>query len=258
MMRYYVVSDVHGFFSEMKAALEEKGFFEDKEPHKLVVYGDLFDRGTEALELEEFVLDLISKDDVILIRGNHEDLLMELLHGWSNRSYFQMHHSSNGTLDTVCQLTNSTMDEIYYNPDDVARKLIRNESIRTIIPRMVDYFETERYVFVHGWVPCTQVYDKAKLIGYEIDENWREASIKSWEKARWINGMEAAHYGAKVDGKTVVCGHWHCSFGHSKYEGDGGEFDNKPNFDTYYADGIIALDACTTISKKVNCIVVED
>ncbi len=123
---------------------------------------------------------------------------------------------------------------------------------------MVDYFETERYVFVHGWVPCTQVYDKTKLIGYEIDENWRDASSKSWEKARWINGMEAAHYGAKVDGKTVVCGHWHCSFGHSKYEGDGGEFDNKPNFDTYYADGIIALDACTTISKKVNCIVVED
>lgn len=206
-MRYYVVSDVHGFFSEMKAALEEKGFFEDKEPHKLVVCGDLFDRGTEALELEEFILDLISKDEVILVRGNHEDLLMDLLHGWSNRSYFQMHHSSNGTLDTVCQLTNSTMDEIYYNPDDVARKLIRNESIRTIIPRMVDYFETERYVFVHGWVPCTQVYDKAKLIGYEVD---------------------------------------------------GGEFDNKPNFDTYYADGIIALDACTTISKKVNCIVVED
>ena len=193
MMRYYVVSDVHGFFSEMKAALEDKGFFEDKEPHKLVVCGDLFDRGTEALELEEFVLDLISKDDVILIRGNHEDLLMELLHGWSNRSYFQMHHSSNGTLDTVCQLTNSTMDEIYYNPDDVARKLIRNESIRTIIPRMVDYFETERYVFVHGWVPCTQMYDKTELIGYEIDENWREASIKSWEKARWIPTVWRLH-----------------------------------------------------------------
>lgn len=84
-MRYYVVSDVHGFFSEMKAALDEKGFFEDKEPHKLVVCGDLFDRGTEALQLQEFILDLISKDEVILIRGNHEDLLMELLHGWSNR-----------------------------------------------------------------------------------------------------------------------------------------------------------------------------
>ena len=39
---------------------------------------------------------------------------------------------------------------------------------------------------------------------------------------------------------------------------DGGEFDNNPNFTPYYGDGIIALDACTPVSKKVNCIVVED
>ena len=59
-------------------------------------------------------------------------------------------------------------------------------------------------------------------------------------------------------GKTIVCGHWHCSFGHSHYENDGGEFDNNPNFTPYYGDGIIALDACTVISKKVNCIIIED
>ena len=58
--------------------------------------------------------------------------------------------------------------------------------------------------------------------------------------------------------KTIVCGHWHCSFGHSHYEGDGGEFNNNPNFAPYYGKGVIALDACTPISKKVNCIVIED
>ena len=26
----------------------------------------------------------------------------------------------------------------------------------------------------------------------------------------------------------------------------------------YYADGIIAIDACTAFSRKVNCIVIED
>lgn len=36
-MRYYVTSDVHGYFRELKSALSEKGFFEDKEPHKLIV-----------------------------------------------------------------------------------------------------------------------------------------------------------------------------------------------------------------------------
>lgn len=58
--------------------------------------------------------------------------------------------------------------------------------------------------------------------------------------------------------KLIVCGHWHCSFGHSHYENDGGEFDNEPNFAPYYGDGIIALDACTPRSGQVNCIVVEE
>ena len=39
-MRYYVVADTHGFFTEMIDALNEKGFFEDNEPHKLIVCGD--------------------------------------------------------------------------------------------------------------------------------------------------------------------------------------------------------------------------
>ena len=72
-MRYYVTADVHGYFSELKSELAEKGFFEDKEPHKLIICGDIYDRGTEALELQNFILDLMSKNEVILIRGNHED-----------------------------------------------------------------------------------------------------------------------------------------------------------------------------------------
>ena len=47
-------------------------------------------------------------------------------------------------------------------------------------------------------------------------------------------------------------------FGHSRYEGDGGEFDNNPNFTPYYGEGVIALDACTPVSGVVNCIVIED
>lgn len=70
--------------------------------------------------------------------------------------------------------------------------------------------------------------------------------------------MEAAHCGVTEPGKAIVCGHWHCSFGHSHYEGKGGEFDNAPDFTPYYGNGIIALDACTVLSRKVNCIVIDD
>ena len=88
--------------------------------------------------------------------------------------------------------------------------------------------------------------------------DWRNADAALWSKARWINGMAAAHAGITETGKTIVCGHWRCSFGHAKYEGKGGEFDNDPDFSPYCAKGILAIDACTAVSGKVNCIVIDD
>ena len=73
-MRYYVVADVHGFYNEMVEALTEQGYFTDTQPHKLIICGDLFDRGTQSKVVEEFVLKLLEKNEVNLIRGNHEDL----------------------------------------------------------------------------------------------------------------------------------------------------------------------------------------
>ena len=42
-MKYYVVADIHSFYFELETALKEKGFFEDTEPHKLIICGDLFE-----------------------------------------------------------------------------------------------------------------------------------------------------------------------------------------------------------------------
>ena len=112
-MKYYVVADVHGFCSILKDSLKEKGFFDDEEPHKLIICGDLFDRGSEAVELQNFILELIEKDEVILIKGNHEELLVDMLNSWHRASYLESHHNSNGTVDTVLQLTDSKSLEIH-------------------------------------------------------------------------------------------------------------------------------------------------
>lgn len=257
-MKYYVTADVHAYFTELNAALRECGYFEDTVPHKLIICGDLYDRGTEALQLQEFLLELLAKDEVILIRGNHEDMALNLLHTWNQKSYLQRHHNLNGTVDTVCQLTGFSTLDVLAKPDEVGRAFLQNPYIHTIIPAMEDYFETDHYIFTHGWIPCTPISISSKQREYVSIANWRNASADQWNKARWINGMEAAHSGTIEHGKTIVCGHWHCSFGHCHYNHDGGEFDNEPNFIPYYGSGIIALDACTTLSGKVNCIIIED
>lgn len=55
-MRYYVTADVHGFYTPLITALTKAGFFADSALHKLVILGDLFDRGKEALKRRLFYL----------------------------------------------------------------------------------------------------------------------------------------------------------------------------------------------------------
>lgn len=257
-MKYYVVSDVHGFYTEMIAALKEKGFFEDTEPHKLIVCGDMMDRGQEAAKMQEFMLDLLYKDELIFIRGNHEDLIVELVNKYSIYQNSILvgvsHHISNGTVDTLCQLADCSVYELY----DKVDSLKSCPFFKELIPASRNYFETEHYIFVHGWIPLLTNglpawYKQHRH--YEFNPDWRNAITKEWETARWLNGIDMAHMGFIEKNKTIVCGHWHCSYGHWIYGNAPTEFSY---LDPYRDKGIIAVDACTAYSKKVNCIVLED
>ena len=257
-MKYYITTDIHGFYDEFISSLKEKGFFNDTTPHKLIICGDLFDRGKQALELQDFVLGLLNKKEIILIKGNHEDLAIDLLDDWANQSYLKRHHYTNGTLDTVLQLTNQTYNDLDNNPNIIGEKFLESPYIKTIIPSMLNYYETKNYIFVHGWIPCTKIKISSIYNEYVYIKDWRNADKKAWESARWLNGIEVAHSEIIEQNKTIICGHWHTSFGHAHYEGKGGEFNNNPDFSPYYEKGIIALDACTAFSRKVNCIILED
>ena len=161
------------------------------------------------------------------------------------------HHVSNGTYDTALQLTGYDFVMARIKNYDFAETARNTPYYKQIIPAMVDYYETEHYIFTHGWLPCS--HDNA---GYGYNTNWRKASPEEWYEARWINGIDAAKFSQEE--KTVVCGHWHCSYGHANYEHKGSEFGIDADFSPYFAPGIIALDACTAFSGKVNVLVIED
>ena len=141
-MKYYVTADVHGFYTELHRALDRAGYFADPEPHKLLILGDLFDRGQEA----------------------------------------------------------------------------------------------------------------GGRFRYRAD--WREAAPEDWREARWTNGMNAAPF--CLEKKTILCGHWHCSYGHAVYEHRGTEFGTDADFSPYYGPGIVALDACTAHSGRVNVVILRE
>lgn len=249
-MKYYVVSDIHGFYSIFRKALEKSGYFSEAQPHKLILLGDLFDRGAEAKDLQSFILDLLEKDEVVLIRGNHEDLFEQLVTKDGGLPY--SHHLHNGTYDTALQLTGLDMAFAQYEPKRFASAGRSTPYFTKIIPAARNWFETERFVFVHGWIPC--IFKAGRY--YEFDPDWRNATAQNWYQARWYNGMDASQ--TCLEKKTVVCGHWHSSYGHWRYQNKGTEFGADADFTPYVADGIIALDACTAYSGIINVYIIED
>lgn len=253
-MKFYCIADTHGFLKETKQALSDAGYFTDKDPHKLIILGDILDRGKETKEMVEFVLEEMDKGGVILIKGNHEDLLLDLINRfpyWMNQGIFRTHHYRNGTYKTACDLANMDIFSPGWRHYELVDKLKEHPFITKVIPSMQDFFETKNYLFVHGWVPVEFVNDK-----YVIEENFRTSP--NWSDARWLNGMKFHHDGVYLKDKTIVCGHFHASFGHSTYENDGPQFGAGANYNPYIKDGIMAIDAATVYSKKVNCVIIED
>ena len=248
-MKYYVASDVHGFHKELCLALEEKGFFADHEPHKLILLGDLFDRGQDAGKTQDFVLELMERDEVILIRGNHEDLYEDLV--TRDNGAGLRHHIKNGTYDTALQLTKFDSEKARICPQNFVESARQTPLYQRIIPAMQDFYETENYIFVHGWIPCNY-----KGGEYTYCPDWRNASETEWKKARWYNGIDASET-AQAE-KTVVCGHWNASYGHAFFENKGSEFGRDAIFTPYFGAGVIAIDACTVCSGFVNVLVIED
>lgn len=230
MPKFYVISDVHGFADEMKEALDKAGFDSSDENSWLISCGDVWDRGSQPLEVMNYLQSLPRK---VLVKGNHEQLILDLI----NRGYPLSHDWSNGTAQTILDLAPNAGDwgvacsVAYYK-------------IKDFIGSMVNYFETEHYVFCHSWVPVNC-------------GDWRTAHQRDWDETMWVDPLQMAMGGATI-AKTIVSGHWHSSAGWAIEKGLP-EFSDGACFEPYhYRDKLIMLDACTAYSHKVNVLVLED
>ena len=166
-MKYFITSDIHSFYDEFIEALKRAGYDKNNKDHTLIICGDIFDRGTKPLEIYEF-LKSINKENRILIRGNHESLLKDLL----KKKYPDDYDYHNGTVDTLAYLAKEpneddfrfqffsndfSMDSYYEAKEKRNKKLFNCRKTKEIVKwidsdEWVNYYETEKYIFVHSWV----------------------------------------------------------------------------------------------------------
>ena len=239
-MKYFVSADIHGFYTEWINALNEAGFDINNPNHKIIVCGDLFDRGREPKKIIDFILS--NKEKFILIRGNHEDLLEEMV----NRNEAYGYDIVNGTTNTIIDLFPEWMIS-RFDLDNIFKETKLNE----IFDMLKDYYETEHYIFVHSWIPIIENC-------YYFDDDWRSAREERWKKARWVNPVTMYEYKLFPD-KRIVSGHWHCSaFWHYKHPDIYEEFGEKSTFDPFIDEHVMAIDTCSVYTHKVNVVVIED
>ena len=234
--KLFVVSDIHGHYTLLKAALEKAGFDKDNPEHLLICCGDYFDRGSENLDVLKFFERLKHK---VLLRGNHEDLLLKLL----QTGKVLPHNYINGTVQTLTEFFGKYSINPVDDSIDFSGKTRMVDRVCEFIDETVNYFETENYVFVHGWLPENR----------KGSEDLKSADNHAWEQARWIKWTEQYDGKRPLAEKTLVCGHVPTFFA-KKFDI---ERDNN-NSDIFWGNGLIAIDTGTFDSKRVNVLVLED
>ena len=258
-MKIFAISDVHGHYAEMQRALNKAGFDETDTNHLLVVCGDMFDRGRESLQVYSYLKYLSDLGKAVVIKGNHELMFIDYLTG---KSVSPWNYKMNGENETFSEFLHETAPfETWCLFDNVpeptygdfakwlqsAVKQI-NKEYPDLLPWLEGlpyYYETEHYIFTHGAIDT-----KA--------ENWHEPHCemhhyKDWEALAWNDGTFFGEDIKNTD-KTVVIGHFSTEHLRKMYKLPYGEYKTLFRND----NRVIALDACTIVSKQVNILVVEE
>ena len=112
------------------------------------------------------------------------------------------------------------------------------EGLRELIRNMQNYYETERYLFVHGWIPS--------------EENFRTADTEAWRRAHTVGWHESYGENNVLPEKTIVCGHIPTRLAYTF----------APDWDLsdsgiYNENGVIAVNGGVESCGKINVLILE-
>lgn len=224
MKRYFVFSDIHGHLKPLIEALDKIGFSMDNEDHILISLGDNFDRGNENLLVYGYLRHFKNKGRLIMIRGNHDDFLLDFLTGKSD-GLFNIKYNGFGT--TLVEFADQKATSIDLIRDSINQKF---PTLINFLESMVDTFQLGNYIFTHAGLT------------YDTDKGWY---IYNFSKMKdFIQTFDPRPY-------TYVFGHTHAK-SLNLYE-----LGINSN-EIFYKEGFIGIDANTTLSKTVHVLVFDE
>lgn len=169
--RLFAIGDIHGCNLALRALIEA---IDPRPDDTIVVLGDVIDWGPDSRGCVQQLIDLSTRCQFILVRGNHEEMLYAALESQSELRYW-LNFGGDETLKSYP----------YRGGDD----FIDREHVRFLKSHARDYYETDEFIFVHA------SYDPNKPMAEQSNTTLQWEHIQP-ERMR-------PHY----SGKTVLAGH---------------------------------------------------
>lgn len=134
--RTLVISDIHGEYERLMSVLNKADYKPNKD--KIVFIGDYIDRGPDSYKVVRYILQLKAKykDNVVLLKGNHEDIACGYIKDYISQQLF-FYNGGHKTLKSY-SLANKS---VYDFEQDI--KYLGNLSL---------YYETDEFLFVHAGI----------------------------------------------------------------------------------------------------------
>ena len=257
--KIFFCSDIHGYYDIMIRDLKESGYDENNPNHLLVVLGDVFDRGDQAIEVYEYLKRLTDEGKAIVTSGNHHKFLIDFLEG----SYNPFNYLNNGLANTIgdfwhrsfpfeswCMIDKECTPTYDYYAEwvDICRKDINKEYPELLpwLKSLPRYFESENIIGVHASLDLSvKDWRKPHCIRY---------SLVDWEALEFDDGSFITK--TNTTGKTIIAGHFDTGQLREMWLLDTKDKNDhsilKTNDNKYFIDGCVAL------TKKLNVLVLED
>ena len=170
----YVMSDIHGMKEKFYQLLEK---IKLKPDDRLYVLGDVIDRGKDGIEL---LLDLMNRDNVTVLVGNHEVMMLNAIKPTANMVDIKLWFRNYG---------NVTYDA-FSNLSEDKQKQIHEFILKMPLTAEVTVND-KKYLLVHGAPPELQ---------YKLYQTFiPEREFATWERLNADDIMPK--------GKTVIFGH---------------------------------------------------
>ena len=249
----FVVSDIHDHYDLLTESLNRNRFDINNEDHRLIVCGDAFYSGPQPGELFVFLRKLSEKGRLIFIYGNHD---IEFLDNLRVKRFTRPANRRCAAL-IVRYLTQKTE----LSDDELVSECENLGFTRFLAEIPVWYYESEDYVFTHGFIPT----DKK---AYRPD--WRDATEREWRTAaaRGDAMMLSMRYGISEPNKRIVCGHYSAARCYLMKNATPTDWENKiykdvskvpaEGFKPFFGETFIAIDQSVKKTGFMNCIVMEE